>query len=413
MWIPKLFRNAGRSAVYKMITEQGNGFFAWNGKLYESDIVRSCIRPYAKAVGKLVAKHVRNDGKIFEVNKEAYMRFLLEEPNPYMCGQVMQEKVATQLALNNNAFILIVRDPNGVPEQLYPIPAAGVEAKYEGQELHLKFYYLNGKTSEFPYSEIIHLRNDFNDNDLFGDSPKEALTQLMDIVATTDQGLIKAIKNSGVIRWLLKFSSSMRPEDLKSSVQEFVDNYLSVSSSTFGAAGVDSKATAERIEPKDYVPNALQMDNTKKRIYAFFNTNEKIVHANYTEDEWNSYFELVVEPLAGQMSGEYTRKLFSRRERGFGNKIYFDAGNLHCASLSTKLALQAMVDRGALTPNEWRETLNLSPVPDGDKPLRRLDTQTVNQIKGLLENMELNNVKETKEGVLRILKGGENDGETD
>jgi portal protein len=232
-------------------------------------------------------------------------------------------------------------------------------------------------------------------------------------VATTDQGLIKAIKNSGVIRWLLKFSSSMRPEDLKSSVQEFVDNYLSVSSSTFGAAGVDSKATAERIEPKDYVPNALQMDNTKKRIYAFFNTNEKIVHANYTEDEWNSYFELVVEPLAGQMSGEYTRKLFSRRERGFGNKIYFDAGNLHCASLSTKLALQAMVDRGALTPNEWRETLNLSPVPDGDKPLRRLDTQTVNQIKGLLENMELNNVKETKEGVLRILKGGENDGETD
>ena len=39
MWVPKLFRNAGRSAVYKMITEQGNGFFAWNGKLYESDIV--------------------------------------------------------------------------------------------------------------------------------------------------------------------------------------------------------------------------------------------------------------------------------------------------------------------------------------------------------------------------------------
>lgn len=410
MWIPKFFQNAGRSAVYKMITEQGNGFFAWNGKLYESDIVRSCIRPYAKAVGKLIAKHVRNDGKNFAVNPDPYMRFLLEEPNPYMCGQVMQEKVATQLALNNNAFILIVRDPNGIPEQLYPIPAAGVEAKYEGQELYLKFYYLNGKTSMFPYTEIIHLRNDFNDNDLFGDSPKEALTQLMDIVATTDQGIIKAIKNSGVIRWLLKFSSSMRPEDLKSAVQEFVDNYLSVSSSTFGAAGVDSKATAERIEPKDYVPNALQMDNTKKRIYAFFNTNEKIVHANYTEDEWNSYFELVIEPMAGQMAGEYTRKLFSRRERGHGNKIYFDAGNLHCASLSTKLALQAMVDRGALTPNEWRETLNLSPVPDGDKPLRRLDTQTVNQIKGLLADMNLNNISETRAGITALLEGGEKNG---
>ena len=410
MRIINFFQNIGKSAVYKMITEQGNGFFAWNGKLYESDIVRSCIRPYAKAVGKLIAKHVRNDGKSISVNPEPYIRFLLEEPNPYMCGQVMQEKVATQLALNNNAFILIVRDPNGIPEQLYPIPAAGVEAKYENQELYLKFYYLNGKTSMFPYSEVIHLRNDFNDNDLFGDSPKEALAQLMDIVSTTDQGIIKAIKNSGVIRWLLKFNSSMRPEDLKSSVQEFVDNYLSISSSTFGAAGVDSKATAERIEPKDYVPNALQMDNTKKRIYAFFNTNEKIVHANYTEDEWNSYFELVIEPLAGQMSGEYTRKLFSRRERGCGNKIYFDAGNLHCASLSTKLALQAMVDRGALTPNEWRETLNLSPVPDGDKPLRRLDTQTVNQIKGLLAQMNLDNVNETRAGITALLEGGEKSG---
>lgn len=407
MWISKLFQNAGKQAVYKMITEQGNGFFAWNGKLYESDIVRSCIRPYAKAVGKLVAKHVRNDGKNFAVNPEPYIRFLLEEPNPFMCGQVMQEKVATQLALNNNAFILIIRDENGVPEQLYPIPAAGVEAKYVDQELHLKFYYLNGKSSDFPYSEIIHLRNDFNENDLFGDSPKEALTQLMDIVATTDQGIVKAIKNSGVIRWLLKYNTSLRSEDLKKNVQEFVDNYLSVSGTTFGAAGVDSKATAERIEPKDYVPNAMQMENTKKRIYAFFNTNEKIVHANYTEDEWNSYFELVIEPIAGQMSEEYTRKLFSRRERGCGNKIYFDAGNLHCASLSTKLALQAMVDRGALTPNEWRETLNLSPVPDGDKPLRRLDTQTVNQIKRMLNNINLDNIRETKEEILFLLKGGE------
>lgn len=413
MWISKVFQNIGKSAVYKMITEQGNGFFAWNGKLYESDIVRSCIRPYAKAVGKLIAKHVRNDGKTFAVNPDPYMRFLLEEPNPYMCGQVMQEKVATQLALNNNAFILIVRDGNGVPEQLYPIPAAGVEAKYEEQELYLKFYYLNGKVSIFPYTEIIHLRNDFNDNDLFGDSPKEALMQLMDIVTTTDQGIVKAIKNSGVIRWLLKFNTSMRPEDLKTNVQEFVDNYLSVSGSTFGAAGVDSKATAERIEPKDYVPNALQMENTKKRIYAFFNTNEKIVHASYTEDEWNSYFELVIEPMAGQMSGEYTRKLFSRRERGFGNRIYFDAGNLHCASLTTKLALVAMVDRGALTPNEWRETMNLSPVADGDKPLRRLDTQTVNQIKTLMGNMDLENIKETKQKITELLERGEENGKED
>lgn len=69
-----------------------------------------------------------------------------------------------------------------------------------------------------------------------------------------------------------------------------------------------------------------------------------------------------------------------------------------------------MVDRGALTPNEWRATLNLSPVPDGDKPLRRLDTQTVNQIKGLLADMNLNNISETRAGITALLEGGEKNG---
>ena len=33
-----------------------------------------------------------------------------------------------------------------------------------------------------------------------------------------------------------------------------------------------------------------------------------------------------------------------------------------------------MVDRGAMTPNEWRKILNLSPIDGGDIPVRRLDT---------------------------------------
>lgn len=399
--------------AFRMVTDTGNSFTAWDGTIYNSDIVRSCVRPYAKAIGKLQAKHVRRfNGKV-EVNPEPYIRFLLEEPNPYMGGHAMLEKVATQMALNNNAFILIVRNSDGLPEQLYPIPAILAEAKYINQDLYLKFTFLNGKTLTVPYTQVIHLRNDFNENDLFGESPLEALKPLMEVVNTTDQGIIKAIQNSGVIRWLLKYHTPMRPEDLKSNVQQFVDNYLSVSSKTFGAAGVDAKADAIRIEPKDYVPNALQQNSTKERIFAFFNTNDKIVHSSYTEDEWNSYFEAVIEPMATQLREEFTRKIFTRKERSFGNGIYFDAANLQCASLTTKLALQAMVDRGALTPNEWRETFNLAPVPDGDKPLRRLDTQTVNQIKSLMANMTLDNVKETQKKIEMILEGGEKNAEKD
>ena len=64
------FRNVKRGTAFRMYTDTGNSFAAWNGKVYESDIVRACIRPYAKAIGKLTAKHVRRfDGEV-EVNPE-------------------------------------------------------------------------------------------------------------------------------------------------------------------------------------------------------------------------------------------------------------------------------------------------------------------------------------------------------
>lgn len=53
-----------------------------------------------------------------------------------------------------------------------------------------------------------------------------------------------------------------------------------------GVAATDSKSEAKQINWNIYAPNAAQIDRTTKRIYAFFNTNEKIVNSNYTEDEW-------------------------------------------------------------------------------------------------------------------------------
>lgn len=348
----------------QLIQDKGNSFYSWNGKIYQSDILRSCITPRATAIGKLVAKHIRNNSQEgIVINPEPYIRFLLEEPNPYMTGQMLLEKMINQLELNNNAFALINRDEFGYPCEIYPIPATSAEAIYDKNGvLYLRFTLRNMKIVTFAYSDVIHLRQDFNENDIFGTSRAEALTPLMEIVTTTDQGIVKAIRNSSAIKWLLLFKQSLRPEDLKKATKEFVDNYLSIDSETGGAAAADAKYDAKQVEPKDYVPNATQMDKTLQRIYSLLGTNEKIIQSKFTEDEWISYFEAKIEPIAIQLSNEYTRKIFSRRERGFGNKIIFEAANLQYASMNTKLQLVQMVDRGALTPNEWREVFNLAPI---------------------------------------------------
>ncbi|PFX87270.1 phage portal protein [Bacillus toyonensis] len=372
-------KQAPTTTRFEMINDNGGGFFAWNGDIYQSDIIRACIRPKAKAVGKLIAKHIRDNSTEFKVNPDSYMRFLLEEPNPLMTGQMFQEKIAVQLELNHNAFAYIKRDDFGYPTEIYPIPCTTVEVVEGAQgDIFLKFYFKNGKQMTIPYTDIIHLRKDFNDNDFFGEHPGNALAQLMEIVTTTDQGIVKAIKNSAVVKWILKFKSVLKQEDIDSQVKNFVNNYLNISNDG-GAASSDPRYDLEQVKPEAFVPDSKQMQETVQRIYNFFNTNENIIQSKYNEDEWNAYYESEIEVFAMQLAGEYTRKLFSRRERGFGNKIIFESSSLQYASMSTKMNLVQMVDRGSLTPNEWRAILSLGPIEGGDKPIRRLDTALVKE----------------------------------
>lgn len=376
-------KNSGVTVTpeYKLVTNYGNGFFGWNGKVYESDIIRSAIEVKATTIGKAVAKHIRSGaGDSIAVNPDVYIQFLLSDPNPLMSGQMLQEKMITQLELNNNAFAFVQNDPNGMPTAIWPIVANSVEAIQDNQgNLYLKFYMQNAQTYTFPYSQVIHLRKDFNKDEIFGESNGPTLAPLMEIVTTTDQGIVSAIKNSAAVRWLLKFNTAMRPEDIEKNTKAFVASYLQTQKDqdSIGAAGVDAKTDATQLQPTDFVPNAKQMDATVDRIYSIFHTNKAIVQSSYTENQWISYYESQIEPVIRQMSEQWTSRLFNRRQRSFGNSIVFESSDLSYASMQTKLSLVQLVDRAVMTPNELRGFFNLSPVPDGDKMLLRKDTGTV------------------------------------
>lgn len=380
MWASVTGRSpASMGTVYKMAQIVGDSF-VWNDNVYKSDIIMSAIRPYVNAIGKTVPKHIQqvvsqNGERDIRVNPEPYIRFLLEEPNPTMTGQKFREWLATCLKINNHAFALIVRDENGLPVAMYPIKATMATAEYDDAgSLYIRFFMPNGKNFVFAYSDLLHLRGDAGmGSDFWGGSKVDQLLPLMEQIGTIDRGIISAIKSSAVIRWLLKYHNNIRDDDLRKNAQTFAEQFLQTEES-FGVAAIDSKADAQQIKPNDFVPNADQTDRTIKRFYAALNTNEKIVTSAYTEDEWNAYYEAQIEPDVIQLGQEYTRKLFSRKKRSYGNEIVLEASNLATASMKTKLELRQMVDRGAMTPNEWRAVMNLAPLPGGDKPIRRLDT---------------------------------------
>lgn len=370
-------------STVKLVNNVGNYFTAWDGNVYQNDIVRSALAARAKRISKIELKHCyKPEGKPEEINKDANYRFMLEEPNPYMTISEWLEKMSNLSALNGNAFSLIIRDENGIARQIFPLAASSVEARYtDSGNLYLIFTFQNGERWEFPYEDIIHLTEDFYNNDIFGTSKFPALAPLMEIVNTTDQGIVAAIKNSSVIRWLLRVNSSIDPDDVKQTAKDFAENYLKISNNEIGVAATDSKTDATQVTPHDYVPNAAQTEKTRTRILNLFNTNDKIIQSTANEDEENSYYESEIEPWVKRLAQEMTRKLFSRRQRGCGNYIIAGSFDLQAANLTTKLNLLQMVDRGALTPNEWRAALGLPPIEDGDKVIRRLDTQPVNSQK--------------------------------
>lgn len=361
---------------FEFINTNSSKFYPWTGNLFDSDIVRAAIRPIANAVGKLNAVHVRGADKL-TVNPSPRIKQILEQPNPYMSMQDFLMKMSYQRELTHNAFAYVQRDDMNNIVALYPIPYAGIELLEMNGELLARFNFWTGKRMTVFYDELIHLRKDFYNNDFYGDSGAYTLKNVMEVINTTDQGVVNAVKNSAVIKWILKFKNVLKPEDKEAQVKEFVKNYLSINN-TGGAAASDPRYELDQVEDKNFVPNAAQMDRATKRVYDYFGVNEAIVQNKYTEDEWLSFYESVIEPIVIQLSFAFTRQFFTAKERGFGNKIVFESSNLAYASMSTKLNLVQLVDRGALTPNEWRLVLNLAPIEGGDKPIRRLDTAQVN-----------------------------------
>jgi HK97 family phage portal protein len=363
---------------YELLRESTGAFYPWSGSAFDNDLVRSCIRPKVNAVGKLNAKHIRGEGSNMVINPDARIKAILRQPNPYMPMQDFLARMVYQRELEHNAFAYVKRDQDLLPLEVWPVPFQNVELKEYAGEMYVKFWFGVGKSVTVPYRDVIHLRKDFNAGDIFGDSGYKALKNIMGVIDTTDQGLVNAVKSSAIIKWLMLFKQVIRPEDAQKEIDLFVKNYLDPATAK-GIAPSDAKYDLKQVEPKNYVPNAAQTDRMVERLNSYYGVSENIKQNKYNEDEWNAFYESEIEPIAIQLSNAFTGAFFTAREIGFGNRIIFEASSLQYASMQTKLALVQMVDRGAMTPNEWREVLNLGPIEGGDKPIRRLDTALVNK----------------------------------
>lgn len=357
---------------FEMLSGGFKSLSSFTGGPYSSDIYRSAVDAVARHIAKLSGKHVVDNAKDESKNSKLN-RILQDRPNPYMSGYDFLYKIATQYFLYNNAFILVQKDARGNLSGLYPITPNSVEFVVDGAgEVYIKCLFKDGNIVHFHIDEIAILRRHFNSSELLGDS-NDPIMSALELAYTQNEGMQEAIKNSAQIRGIVKYNQALSPSKLQEAKDEFTKNYLSMSNNG-GVIPLDSTLDYQPLNVSDVQIDTSQVDAVKQKIYDYLGINENIVTGNYNEDQWQAFFESIVEPFAIQISSELTEKIFSEREKAFANRIIFESSKLQYASNKSKTnVIKELLPLGVLTINQALDLLNLPRVEDGDERIQSLN----------------------------------------
>jgi len=186
---------------------------------------------------------------------------------------------------------------------------------------------------------------------------------------------IKAIIQNGVtIRGVLQFTNIMNDDKLKEAKDKYVKEYLQMNNSG-GVIAIDNKIEYTPITTNGTPTiDPAQLTAVQQQIYSYLNISAKMVSGEYSEDDFAAFYESVIEPFALQMSLEFSRKIFTLRERAFGREIIFGGERLEFSSAKTRISLlRQLLPYGLLTINESRRILSLPELSDGDKRLQSLN----------------------------------------
>lgn len=350
---------------FKELGSYTSTFGSFGKDIYMSADVRACIRT--------LAQHTSKANPIC-TNKQIE-RLLSIRPNKYMNGKAMLEKLRNYLEIKNTSFLFIERDDAAVPIAFYPVPYADFKGVEYMGNLFIEFSFSGKEASKLvvPWEDLAVLRKDYVFSDIGGESNRPIL-ETLDVIKTMDDGIKNAVKSTANLRGILKSTKAMlAPEALKAQKEQFVKDYLNLENEG-GIASLDATQDFKEITMSPKTGTAEEKNGYREEVFLYFGVSEKIIKSDYSESEYDAFYEARIEPFLVELSLELTGKIFTPREISFGNKVTYESNRLQFASAKTKISMVQLVDRGLLTPNEFRQFLNLAPYEGGDEFVLRLDT---------------------------------------
>ena len=344
--------------------------------IYASDVVQQALKCIVDEMKKLNPTHIRmveND----PVPVRGNLQDVLSNPNPIMTTSEMLEKSVWLLLLNYNVFLIPVYrtwtdEKTGVErryyEAIYPIkPTQADFIEDASGRLFVHFFFMNGYDTTIAYNDLIHIRYNYSMNEFMGGNEcgqpdHSALLETLKLNDTLLKGVAKAMKASYAVNGVVKYNTLMDDGRTEAALAELERKLMNNES---GFLPLDLKA--------DFTPlphtSAIVDENTLKfidgKILRHWGVPLDILTGDYTKEQYEAFYQKTLEPLIISISQAFTKKLFTDREKSFGNRIELYPKELIFMTVAQTLEMiKELSPTGAMFENEKRVALGLRPLPE-------------------------------------------------
>lgn len=351
-------------------------FSQFGQDIYASDVVQQALNCIVSEMKKLNPTHVRTNGANETPVIGSNMQYILENPNELMTKSEFIEKIMWNLLFNYNSFIVPIyytwQDKKTGQEHrrytaLYPVQPTQVDFIQDTTDtMYIKMRFANNYEITLPYTDVIHIRHKFSVNEFMGGNDRgqpdnDALLKTLELNHTLLQGVSAAMKASCAINGVVKYNTMLDNEKTAEAIKEFERK---IKSSESGIIGLDLKQEYTPIKKDIKLVDADTLKFIDEKILRTWGISLAILTGDYTKEQYEAFYQKVLEPFIISIGQAFTKKLFTDREKSFGNEIKFYPKDLIFMSVDQTLEMIRLLgDSGALYENEKRVALGLKPDP--------------------------------------------------
>lgn len=344
--------------------------------IYASDVVKQALKCIVDEMKKLNPTHVRytnND----PTPVKSTVQDVFDNPNPLMTTSEFLEKISYLLLMNYNAFVIPtyytwVDEKTGAErryyEALYPINPIQVDfIEDAGGRLFVTFWFWNGYKTTIPYDDVIHIRYNYSINqymggNMLGQPDNAALLKTLELNEQLLQGVAKSMNASYAINGIVKYNTLIDDGDTERALKE-LERKLQNSESGF--LPLDLKAEFTPFERKTQLVDDATLKFIDEKILRNFGVPIDILSGDFSKEQYEAFYQKTLEPIVKSMSQAFTKKMFTEREKAFGNRVELYPKELIFMSVDQTIRMIEMLSpTGGLFENEKRVALGLRPLPE-------------------------------------------------